>query len=260
MIHSRVSWMCLPVERSITVSAPQRIAHVIFSTSSAMPEVTAELPMLALILTRKLRPMIIGSLSGWLMLAGMMARPRATSSRTNSGVISRPGMRGAERLAAVLAADQLGHLRAGRAGGAQRLEVLLPPDVLADRDELHLRRDDAAARVVHLRDVGPGLRAARPALQVEAQLGELRIVEPLAAVARGRPGRAPRCRRAPRSTCRATARGPGGCRSGPRDRCRGRRCRRRRSAGSSRRRSSPACRPARSRASARGCRRASRAT
>ena len=64
MIHSRVSWMFLPVERSITVSAPQRIAQVILSTSSAMPEVTAELPMLALILVRKLRPMIIGSLSG----------------------------------------------------------------------------------------------------------------------------------------------------------------------------------------------------
>jgi hypothetical protein len=43
--------------------------------------------MLALIFTRKLRPMIIGSSSGWLMLAGMIARPRATSSRTNSGVM-----------------------------------------------------------------------------------------------------------------------------------------------------------------------------
>jgi hypothetical protein len=41
--------------------------------------------MLALIFTRKLRPMIIGSSSGCLMLAGMMARPRATSLRTNSG-------------------------------------------------------------------------------------------------------------------------------------------------------------------------------
>ena len=41
--------------------------------------------MLALIFTAKLRPMIIGSSSGWLMLAGMMARPRATSERTNSG-------------------------------------------------------------------------------------------------------------------------------------------------------------------------------
>ena len=60
--------------------------------------------MLALIFTRKLRPMIIGSVSGWLMFAGMMARPRATSSRTNSGVISF-GSRGAERFAGMLAAS-----------------------------------------------------------------------------------------------------------------------------------------------------------
>ena len=63
MIHSRMLWMLRPVERSITVSAPQRIAHTIFSTSSSTDEVTAELPILALILTRKLRPMIIGSSS-----------------------------------------------------------------------------------------------------------------------------------------------------------------------------------------------------
>src|SRR5438552_17269049 len=88
MIHSRVSWMFFPVERSMTVSAPQRVAHVIFSTSSWIDELTAELPMLALIFTRKLRPMIIGSDSGWLMLAGMIARPRATSWRTNSGVLT----------------------------------------------------------------------------------------------------------------------------------------------------------------------------
>src|SRR5664280_2354057 len=85
-IHSRVLWMLRPVERSITVSAPQRIAHTIFSTSSSTDDVTAELPILALILTRKLRPMIIGSSSARLMLAGMMARPRAISERTNSGV------------------------------------------------------------------------------------------------------------------------------------------------------------------------------
>ena len=88
MIHSRVAWMFLPVLRSITVSAPHLVAQRIFSTSSSIEEATALLPMLALILTRKLRPMIIGSSSGWLMLAGMMARPRATSERTNSGVIS----------------------------------------------------------------------------------------------------------------------------------------------------------------------------
>jgi len=86
-IHSRVSWMLAPVERSMTVSAPQRMAQAIFSTSSSMLEATAELPILALIFTRKLRPMIIGSVSGWLMLQGITARPRATSVRTNSGVM-----------------------------------------------------------------------------------------------------------------------------------------------------------------------------
>src|SRR5699024_3498609 len=62
-IHSRVAWMSLPVDRSITVSAPQRVAHTIFSTSSAIELVTAELPMLALTLVAKRFPMIIGSLS-----------------------------------------------------------------------------------------------------------------------------------------------------------------------------------------------------
>src|SRR5437764_15273245 len=87
-IHSRVAWMFLPVERSMTVSAPHLVAQRIFSTSSSMLDATALLPMLALIFTRKLRPMIIGSSSGWLMFAGMIARPAATSLRTNSGVIS----------------------------------------------------------------------------------------------------------------------------------------------------------------------------
>ncbi len=78
MIHERMLWIFRPVERSITVSAPQRMAQTSFSTSSAAPEVTAELPIFALILTRKFRPIAIGSSSVWLMFAGMMARPRAT--------------------------------------------------------------------------------------------------------------------------------------------------------------------------------------
>src|SRR5258707_13337333 len=86
-IHSRVVWMLRPVERSITVSAPQRIAHTILSTSSSTDDVTAELPILALILVRKLRPMIIGSSSAWVIFLGMIARPRAVSERTNSGVV-----------------------------------------------------------------------------------------------------------------------------------------------------------------------------
>src|SRR5207248_8410646 len=90
MIHSRVAWMFLPVLRSITVSAPHLVAQRIFSTSSSIDDATALLPMLALIFTRKLRPIIIGSDSGWLMLAGTIARPRAISLRTNSGVIELP--------------------------------------------------------------------------------------------------------------------------------------------------------------------------
>src|SRR3954466_15682360 len=79
--------MFLPVERSITVSAPHLVAQRIFSTSSSIEDATALLPILALIFTRKLRPMIIGSDSGWLMLEGIIARPLAPSARTNSGVI-----------------------------------------------------------------------------------------------------------------------------------------------------------------------------
>src|SRR5437868_12910324 len=40
-IHSRVSWMLRPVERSMTVSAPQRIAQTILSTSEATSMVWA---------------------------------------------------------------------------------------------------------------------------------------------------------------------------------------------------------------------------
>ena len=85
MIHSRVAWMFLPVDRSMTVSAPHSVAQRSFSTSSSIDDVTTEFPMLAFIFTLKPRPMIMGSSSGWLMLAGMIARPHATSSRTKRG-------------------------------------------------------------------------------------------------------------------------------------------------------------------------------
>jgi hypothetical protein len=90
MIHCLVAWMSGPVERSITVSAPHSVAQRSLSTSASMLLTTAELPMLALIFTWNARPIAIGSSSGWLMLAGMIARPRATSLRTNSaGIPSR---------------------------------------------------------------------------------------------------------------------------------------------------------------------------
>src|SRR5690606_34166515 len=87
MIHSLVSWIFFPVERSIMVSAPHLQAQTAFSTSSSILEVTAELPILALIFTRKFLPMIMGSDSGWLILDGITALPAATSDLTNSGVI-----------------------------------------------------------------------------------------------------------------------------------------------------------------------------
>ena len=76
-----------PVDRSITVSAPQRVDQVSFSTSSATEEVTAELPMFAFTFTRKRLPMTIGSDSGWFTLEGRMALPEATSPRTVSASV-----------------------------------------------------------------------------------------------------------------------------------------------------------------------------
>src|SRR5260370_665113 len=77
--------MRLPVDRSTRLSAPHRVAQRIFSPSAERDDVTADVPMLALIFTRNLRPMTIGSDSGWLMFAGSTARPAAISSRTTSG-------------------------------------------------------------------------------------------------------------------------------------------------------------------------------
>ena len=55
MIHSRVAWMSLPVDRSMMVSDPQRVAQRIFSTSASMLESTAELPMFAFTCCSKTR-------------------------------------------------------------------------------------------------------------------------------------------------------------------------------------------------------------
>ena len=97
MMASRVASRSPPVERSITVSAPQRSAQSSFSTSSAVPLETGEAPMLALILVRLARPMAIGSRApaACTRLAGITMRPAATSSRTCSAV--RWGSRSATR-------------------------------------------------------------------------------------------------------------------------------------------------------------------
>ncbi len=137
MIQPRMLWMFRPVDRSITVSAPQRVDHTSFSTSSATPDVTAELPILALIFTRKLRPMMTGSSSGWLMLAGMMARPRAISERTNSGVMN-----------GGISAPKLSPSAIARLGLRQRLGAA---EVFAVRDVDHFLGDDAGAGELVLR-------------------------------------------------------------------------------------------------------------
>ena len=88
MMASRVSSSAVPVERSITVSAPYFTANCSFSSSPSMSDVTAELPMFALILTLLTLPTAIGlsEPARWNMLAGMTSRPRATSLRTSSGL------------------------------------------------------------------------------------------------------------------------------------------------------------------------------
>ena len=61
MIARRIASMLPPVERSITVSEPSSTAILSLASSLSMSDVTAELPMLALILHLALMPMAIGS-------------------------------------------------------------------------------------------------------------------------------------------------------------------------------------------------------
>ena len=82
--------------------------------------------------------MIIGSSSAWLMLDGMMARPRAISSRTNSGVMN-SGTDAPKLSPSVV-----------RAFGA--VELLLAAEVLALGDVDHLLGDDAGLGEFVLRD------------------------------------------------------------------------------------------------------------
>jgi hypothetical protein len=83
--------------------------------------------------------MIIGSSSAWLMLQGMMARPRAISLRTNSGVM-KAGTFGAKAFAV------------GK-GCFRAFELLLAAEVFALGDVDHLFRDDAGAGEFELGDL-----------------------------------------------------------------------------------------------------------
>ena len=87
MMARRMPSMLPPVDRSMTVSAPRWTAVCNFSSSSSAVPVTAELPMLALILHAAATPMAIGSSLPFRCstLAGITIRPRATSARIRSG-------------------------------------------------------------------------------------------------------------------------------------------------------------------------------
>jgi len=87
----------------------------------------------------------------------------------------------------MLAPEQLGRAPAHRARGFQRGQVFLAAQVLAQGDELHLGRDDAAPRVMHLGDVGAIFRAARLARQLETQGVQAAVLQALLAIARARP-------------------------------------------------------------------------
>src|ERR687893_144708 len=145
--------MSRPVDRSMTVSAPHFVAQVSLSTSSAAEDVTAEVPMLALILVRNRVPMIIGSVSGWLTLAGRVGGPQAGAVAARSG--ERLGARraGAERRPAVVAQ--------GRHPALVVLDVVPlvdPPG--ADRIETRVR---VAARPAGVVKAGRGGWGGRPA-------------------------------------------------------------------------------------------------
>ena len=112
MMAWRIASILPPVERSITVSEPRSTASLSLASSLSMSEVTAELPMLALILHFALMPIPIG----W--------RPSFKMHRVG---------RDDHPAAGDLGADQLG------------------VEVLAAGDELHLGGDRPLAGLFDLR-------------------------------------------------------------------------------------------------------------
>ena len=122
MIHSRVSWMFLPVDRSITVSAPHSVAQRSFSTSSSIDERDGRVADVGVDLHQEIA---------------------ADDHRLELEVVDVG--RNDRAAARHFVADEIGR------------------QPLADRDELHLGRDLALARVVQLRDAtGSGASPSAP--------------------------------------------------------------------------------------------------
>ena len=117
------------------------------------------------------------------MFAGMMARPRATSARTNSGVIA-SGMFAPNAISACVARDVAGKPNVEvelknfefELRFVSRFRILaflrFAPHILANRYEFHLRRDDAFPRVIELSD---RIRHARRTLRTPKAAAPLNV-------------------------------------------------------------------------------------
>src|SRR5215468_7858935 len=97
------------------------------------------------------------------MFEGMMARPAATSLRTNSAVIC-SGMRCGKRVKTDGVNTERNWLEP--ACCLSKSSRLRAAEIFANCDVLHLGRDDALAGVPQLRDRMAGARAERTALRV----------------------------------------------------------------------------------------------
>ena len=84
MSVARMPSMSPPVDKSMTVSAPNLMQTSSLRSSPSTWLVTALLPMFAFTLQARAMPMPIGSRFVWFTFAGMTRRPRATSLRTTS--------------------------------------------------------------------------------------------------------------------------------------------------------------------------------
>ena len=89
MMFSRISEICSPTDKSITVSAPLLMASVNFTISSffASALTASEVPILALIFVLNCLPMTIGRASGCKKFNGKTARREAISFFTVSPLI-----------------------------------------------------------------------------------------------------------------------------------------------------------------------------
>ena len=109
----------------MTVSAPQRIAHTILSTSAATSDGDGAVADIGVDLDGSRRPIAIGSDSGWLMLLGMIARPSSNLVADELGG-DEVGDGGAEVLAVPRLREGIARPRFSRAATSSISGVMMP--------------------------------------------------------------------------------------------------------------------------------------